>query len=119
MEIRIGHLEHEFISLDVINRCHPQATDFEDGNWLNVDVALAAGGFRASFRSQLRAEEFVAFQNQLAKLYQSLSGQAIFATLDGWLSLAITGDGRGHLAIKGEAIDEPGIGNTLDRKSVV
>jgi hypothetical protein len=100
----------------VIDRSHANAKDFWDGNWLNVRVLLAAGRFSGKLNGQLRADELASFYNELTNLYLTLSGQARFSTVEGWLSFEITGDGKGHLTFKGEIMDEPGIGNDLKFK---
>src|SRR2546422_8315788 len=57
-------------------------------------------------------------------LFRSLKGKATFTTMEGQLTLNLVGDGRGGITLKGEALDQPGIGNCLtfelaleDRKS--
>jgi hypothetical protein len=54
-----------------------------------------------------------AFHEEAAKLYDSLTGQAKFRTLEDQLSLDLVGDGRGHIRLTGNAADQPGIGNTF------
>jgi hypothetical protein len=116
LEIRIGHSEHEYILFDVIERSHPNATDFWDGNWLNVKVRLTVGGFGGMFNGQLRANELESFYVELVKLYKSLSGKASLSTMERWLLLEINGDGKGHLTLNGDIMDEPGVGNILKFK---
>ncbi len=113
MEIRIGHSEHEFISIEVINRSHPNTNDFHDGNWLTTKIIVKAGSFSGSVNGQLRADELISFQNELAQIYQSLSGHAKFLTMEEWLSFEITGDGKGHFSFNGEVADAIGDGNIL------
>ena len=114
MEIHIGHSEHEFILLDVINRSYPTANDFYDGNWLNTKAVVKVGCFTGTVNGQLRADELASFQVELSKLYKSLSGSAKFLTLERWLSFEITGDGRGHFSCVGEITDGSVRGNTLN-----
>ena len=116
MEIHIGHSEYEFILIDVTSRSHPDADDFDDGNWLNAKVLVKAGGFSGAINGQLRAEELTFFRDGLNKLYRSLSGSAKFSTMEEWLSLEIDGDGKGHFALTGEIMDEVGLGNVLKFK---
>jgi hypothetical protein len=114
LEIHIGHSEHEFILLDVINRSHPNANDYYDGNWLNAKAVVKVGCFTGVINGQLRSIELASFQAELAKLYKSLSGSAKFSTLEGWLSFEITGDGKGHFSCNGELTDNFVQGNTLN-----
>ncbi len=116
MDIRLGNSEHEYMLINIIDRSFADATDFWDGNWLNVKVVLAVGRFSGMLDGQLRVNELVSFHNELAKLYQTLSGQAGLSTLEGWLSFEIIGDGKGHLTLNGEVMDMPGIGNILKFK---
>ncbi len=116
MEIHIGHSEHEFILLDVINRSYPSANDFYDGNWLNAKTVVKVGCFTGAVNGQLRADELASFQVELTELYKSLSGSAKLLTLEGWLSFEIIGDGRGHFSCTGEVTDEFVQGNTLNFK---
>ena len=81
---------------------------------MTASVEVQAGGFRGSVGGHLRAEELVAFHGQLARLPESLRGTAEFATMEGWLSIRVGGDGRGHMECRWVVRDEPGIGNTLD-----
>ena len=112
--IHIGQAEHNFISIDVLNRSYPTANDFYDGNWLNVKVSVEAGGFRGMVTGQLRAEELASFQTDMEKLYRSLSGSVKFSTMENWMSLEITGDGKGLIACAGRVADEYGHGNLLN-----
>ena len=61
----------------------------------------------------LRAEEFVGFRSQLEPLCGNLLGTASFASMEEWLSIAVSGDGLGHFKAECWARDEAGIGNCL------
>jgi hypothetical protein len=104
----------DFLTVTLLGRSHPGASDYWDGNWVTASVKVQAGGFCGSVGGDLRAEELVAFHNQFARLQESLRGTAEFATMEGWLSLRVEGDGRGRLTCRCVLRDEPGIGNTLD-----
>ena len=58
--------------------------------------------------------ELVAFRDQLETLYRSLKGEAEFSTMEGQLSLSVSGNGRGEILVRGVALDAPGIGNRLE-----
>ena len=103
----------EFLTIAVVGRSH-LATDYWDGNWVTAAVEVQAGGFRGAAGGHLRAEELADFHRQLAQLQESLRGTAEFTTMEGWLSIRVEGDGRGHMACRCVLRDEPGIGNTLD-----
>jgi hypothetical protein len=113
-EVTIRREDGEFLTIALVSRSHPGASDYWDGNWVNASVKVWAGGFRGSLGGQVRAEELAAFHDQLARLQESLRGAAEFTTMEGWLSIRVEGDGRGHMECRCVIRDEPGIGNTLD-----
>ena len=47
-------------------------------------------------------------------LYERLGGEAELTTMEGWLTLRLTGDGRGHIEAECHLCDDPGHGNTLE-----
>jgi hypothetical protein len=70
--------------------------------------------FAGEVSCDLRTEELVDFRAQLARLYESLEGDAAFATMEGWLTLALHGDHSGHVRVDGELFDRAGrMGNAL------
>jgi hypothetical protein len=104
----------DFLTITLLGRSHPGATDYWDGNWVRAAVELSAGGFRGSVGGDLRSEELSQFHDQLVRLQQSLRGIAEFETMERWLSIRVTGDGKGHMEFRCNIRDRPGIGNTLD-----
>jgi hypothetical protein len=113
-EIAIRCKGGEFLTIALIGRSYPDASDYWDGNWITAFVEVQAGGFRGAVRGHLRAEELAAFHDQFARLQELLRGTAEFATMEGWLSIRVEGDGRGHMECRCVVRDQPGIGNTLD-----
>jgi hypothetical protein len=103
-----------FLSIRLLGRSHPGATDYWDGNWVTAAVEVVVGGFRGSVSGDLRSEELAQFHIQLARLQKSLRGTAEFATMEHWLSIRVTGDGQGHLEFRCTIQDVPGTGNTLE-----
>jgi hypothetical protein len=89
-------------------------TDYWDGNWVRAAVKLQVGGFRGSVSGDLRAEELARFLDQLAGLQENLRGTADFETMEQWLAIRVSGDGKGHMEYRCVVRDKPGIGNTLD-----
>src|SRR5262249_55665334 len=88
--------------------------DYWDGNWVSAAVDVQAGGFHGSVEGDLRAEELSKFLQQLAGLQKSLDGTAQFETMERWLSIRVTGDGRGHMLVRCVIRDQPGIENKLE-----
>ena len=113
MELLIGDAGGHRVLVTVLGRKHPGLFDHWDGNWLACEVAIAAGAFRAAYRADLRAEEFQAFRDQIDALVQSVEGAASFSTMEGQIAVAISGDGRGQVSVRGEARDMPASDNVL------
>ena len=111
MELLIGSPDSDFLRVRPIVRTHPHADDYWDGNWLNTDIELAAGAFRARYVACLRVDELVRFRDQLAALYETLDGRADFESMEHWLSISVQGDGKGHFKIDCQARDDAGMDN--------
>ena len=106
MDICIGSAATEHVGIVV------HAADDPDG-WLDCEVEVVAGGFHGRFHAFLRTADFPPFRRQLLRLYKKLEGVASFTTLEEQLALRLTGDGKGHIAVEGTAIDFCGTGNRL------
>lgn len=104
----------EFLTITIIGRSYPGSTDYWNGNWLQASIEVSAGGFRGEVACDLRADELAAFAEQMACLQESFRGEAAFDTLEGWLSLRVIGDGRGHMEFRCVVRDQPGVGNRLE-----
>ena len=104
----------DFLNITLFARSHPGAIDYWDANWVRTAVKVKAGGFRGSVDGDLRADELAHFLEQFARLQTSLQGIAVFETMEEWLSIRVTGDGKGHMQFRCVIRDQPGIGNTLE-----
>jgi hypothetical protein len=104
-----GHETTSYISVEVLSRARPDATDYWDGNWLNSVVEVAAGPWRGSYRASLRADEFAELHNQLQVLYEDTGSQpAQFNSMEPWLQFSVERSDRlGHLRVAGRAQAEP------------
>ena len=113
--VTIGLSDSEYLIIHVMNRECPQSSDYWDGNWVKSTIKVSAGGFTGKVKASLRAEEFVSFMDDLSMLYEKLSGQAIFKTMEQWLSITVVGDGLGHFEAQCKLSDNApaGGGNTL------
>jgi hypothetical protein len=114
VEIRLGYSENEFLLIGVLHREFPQNEDYWDGNWLVATVEVAVGAFRGEVKGYLRTDEFIAFRQEVVELYTRLTGTARFSTMEGWLTIQLTGDGLGHIVADCVLRDEPGTGNKLE-----
>jgi hypothetical protein len=88
-------------SLWVSGRQFPDATDYWDGNWLNVRVQIEAPG--ALVRTEgpfLLAQELASFAEQLGILYEALGGTAELRCLEPNLDIAIRCASRGQVLVK-------------------
>lgn len=108
-----GLKQHERLTIAVHGYERPAVGEFYDDNWLRVVVSIHCGAFRGEFDAAFLTSEIDAFRQQASVLYESLKGRAEFQTLEEQLSLSLTGDGLGHIELRGEALDQPGIGNRL------
>jgi hypothetical protein len=113
MDLLIGDADGQHVLITVLGRKHPGLFDHCDGNWLACEVRIAAGSFRAAFRADLRAEELLAFRDQIDALVQSVEGAASFSTLEGQIAMTISGDVKGQVSVRGEARDMPASDNLL------
>lgn len=113
LEILIGDRGGSHVAIRLPHAVCPGAQDLCDEGWVECDVSVSAGGFRARYQASFRFDEFEAFRAQLLPLAELLRGEASFATMEEQLNLTLAGDGRGHIAVEGSAGDEPGGSNRL------
>jgi hypothetical protein len=113
MTFSFGQSERERIEVDVQGYERPASGEYWDDNWLTVDIHVCAGGFRGNASATIITSELSKFLTELRPLYESLSGSAQFETMEEQLSLKLVGDGKGHVELRGEVADQPGIGNRL------
>ena len=109
---RIGGNDSEYLDVKITGRTHP-AQDYWDGNWVNAEIEIDAGGFRGRYGAYLRVEELKSFRDAVARLYSADSKEAKFETMEEQLSIDIVGDGLGHFSADCEALDRAGSGNRL------
>ena len=107
-ELLIGSPQSAFIRVVPLSRSGHDPADYWDSNWVVADVEVVNGSFRAKVRASLRTDEFQSFRAELAPLYESSSGEARFSSLEAWIEIHVSGDGRGHFAARCEVVDDPG-----------
>jgi hypothetical protein len=112
-EILIGDIATQHVLIRPLARSQPGLFDVRDGNWIDCEVALSAGGFQGSFRADLRSEEFVTFLEEVQTFAQNLDGSATLSTMEGQIAIALSGDGKGRVRVSGEAVDDARAGNRL------
>ena len=112
-DILIGDSDRQYVLLRPLSRSHPGLFDRRDGNWIDCELEIAAGGFRGTFHANLRSEDFQTFLEEAQGLSRMPDGTATFSTMEGQISLSLTGGGDEHVRVHGEALDTAGIGNRL------
>ena len=83
-EVIIGDIGAQHVLIRPLSRSNPGLFDERDGNWIDCEVELAAGGFRGRIRTDVSSE-----------------------------ALSLTSDGAGRVRATGEAVDVAGVGNRL------
>lgn len=112
-EIVIGDSESQQLVIRALSRRPPGLFDHSDGNWIESEIHIVAGGFQADFRANLRSDEFQMFFEQLEGVRRTFHGAATFATVEGQLALALSADEEGGLRVGGEASDVGSSGSRL------
>jgi hypothetical protein len=88
-------------SLWVLGRQFPDANDFWDGNWLNVQARVQAPGASVEARGAIvHASEVAKFVEELEPLHTNLVGEAALRCIEPNLQIVIRGDALGHMAVK-------------------
>jgi len=112
-EVLVGSSSSDHVKIRVLGRSHSGTSDYWDGNWLNCEVSVASGQFHGRFIANLRSDEFHRFRARLTELYRTLSGKAELAPIEQQIEMTLSGDGKGHVAVAGVAVDRVGTGNRL------
>jgi hypothetical protein len=91
----------------------------ERDGWLETYVDIVVKGFRGSIRAFVEVHDLLRFGEQLAKVYESLSGRADLTPRESQILLAVEGNGRGGVTVKGTAYAEATYGNKLEFELVL
>ena len=87
----------------------------DDGyEWIKCHAEIQAGQFEGKVELYLVSGDLFRLSEQAEVLYRTLSGEASLDTLEGQISLRLTGDGKGHIKLEGFLIDRCGDGNKLN-----
>jgi len=113
MELLLGSPGGNHLSLRPLHRTEPGSTDFWEGNWLKVDVAVRAGAFAGRFEADLRTDELDQFAEQLAALEGASTGAAALVSAEGWVSVRLALAPGGGLEGACEVRDDPAMGSSL------
>lgn len=113
MIFSFGQSESERIEIDILRYERTPVGDYHDDNWLTVKIDVSTGGFRGTVHAALLTFELKEFVAEMETLFQTLIGIAEFQTLEEQLQIELKGDGKGHILLTGEVLDQAGIGNRL------
>ena len=81
---------------------------------LDIVININAGAFNGSYSCYFLTSDFVNLLEEIAKIYQDISYEFTFSTIEDQLKIHFKGDGIGHITLDCRAIDQAGVGNTLD-----
>ena len=113
MTFSFGRSERERLEVEVFGYERQPVGKYWDDNWLSVEIRVHAGRFHGRTRAAFITGDLVSFASQLRPLYDSLSGSAEFKTMEEQLSLRLVGDGKGHIEVRGDVLDQAGFGNSF------
>jgi hypothetical protein len=85
----------------------------EHDDWLAATVSVHAGAFSATIDATLVTCDFPRFRTQLEALYKTLTGSAVFETIERQLDISCVGNERGGIVVVGIVQDRVGNGNEL------
>lgn len=105
LAFHIGGQEEKYVQVSIVR-------DNGDG-WFSSEVKVAAGCFQGSFNADFNSWAFSDFESQLSRLYETVSGTAVFTSYEAQLELKLTCNAQGHVHVRGEAMDFAGTGNKL------
>lgn len=107
MLFSFGQSQHERVAVNVIRFERP------DDDWLVVQIEVNAGKFHGRTDASITLRELGRLISQVRPLYGTLSGVARLDTMEEQIALHLSGDGKGHIHLRGEVRDQPGLGNRL------
>src|ERR1051326_139556 len=88
------------LSVWVLGRQFPQATDYWDGNWLNIVAHCASGGAAVTVSGPIiHFGELATLSKELAKVDENVSGTAELPTMEPELRLDFVCDRTGHVQV--------------------
>ncbi len=100
----IGNLGADFVSLAIANR---------HDDWLTLNIEVHCDGWSGRFNCSSLAGSLKSFGEDVARLKQSLPGSASLETTESNLEVTLTGDGKGHIAVTGVALNTHAHGTEL------
>ena len=111
--IELGPESGDHLSLRVLRRLHPQATDDVDAGWLVCPAHVHVGGFSGDVAISLRVEELHRFGEALRALRAGTRRTAVLESGERGIDHAVARAADGSLTAPGHLADEPGTGSRL------
>lgn len=91
------------LSIWVLGRAHPEASDYWDGNWLTLRAAVQVGESLISIHGPLfMTTDIARFRSELAAMHQSLTGEATLAGYEPNLKVTLRTRTLGHVSCQVE-----------------
>lgn len=95
--LMLGTTTSDHLHVTIAGRVHPNDQDYQDGNWLRANITVKIGGFNALIHAKLRTESFVRFRQQLSHLQARMLGEAVFKSMENWLTISVKLDRSGQM----------------------
>lgn len=93
----LGTTTGDHLHMAIAGRVYPDDQDYRDGNWLRANITVKVGGFNALIHAKLRTESFVRFRQQLSHLQARMLGEAVFKSMENWLTISVKLDRSGQM----------------------
>jgi hypothetical protein len=71
--------------------------------WFRADIEIQCEGFYAEFEGEFMRGELADFAGEIQVLYECLLGKATLSPTEPYISLSLSGDSKGHVAVAGTA----------------
>ena len=97
----------EFVRIDV-----PASFDAE--GWAQVTFEVSVHGFRGTVKPFLERSDIERFLPEVVRLHEALAGRAELSPLEAQVSLTLSGNGRGAIAVSGFALSQAAYGSKLE-----
>jgi hypothetical protein len=106
--VLIGLPRGDHVGIHFLRRLYPWANDYWDANWLEAEIEVSLGRFRAKIDANLRSNEIAAFRKSLEHLKDSLSGEALLESIEEWITVRVVVVHVGQLRVTGAVADAAG-----------
>jgi hypothetical protein len=97
-EIVIGNSCSDFVKI------RPGSGHSAEG-WLPAEVQVHCDGWRGAFNTEFMRGELHRLALELRRLRETLKRETRFDPLEGQLRLVFEGDGKGHIKLRGKAVN--------------